>query len=238
MSDKKNIPIHIAIIMDGNGRWAKRRGLPRIEGHRKGMDAVRSVLKAARETGIKVLTLYGFSTENWKRPAEEVGFLMKACEAFLEKELHSMIKNDIRFRHIGRSEGLPVSLQNCLKNADELTKNNRGICVQLAFNYGARLEIVDAIKKIAQEVKEARYRPEDINEETVSDHLATQGIPDPDLLIRTSGEMRVSNFLLWQICYAEIYVTKKCWPDFDKRELMRAIKDYQKRLRRFGGVDG
>ena len=237
MIDKNKIPTHIAIIMDGNGRWAKRRGLPRSEGHRKGLGVVRDIIKAAGELGVKVLTLYAFSSENWKRTVDEVDFLMKSCEAFLNKELPSMIKNNIRFKHIGKLEDLPTSLQNCIRNSIELTRNNHKLCIQLAFNYGARLEIIDVIKKIAEDVKKGKLSSADITESLVSHYLYTKDVPDPDLLIRTSGEMRVSNFLLWQICYSEIYVTKKCWPDFNKRELMRAIEDYQKRCRRFGGVN-
>ena len=237
MIDKNKIPTHIAIIMDGNGRWAKRRGLPRSEGHRKGLGVVRDIIKAAGELGVEVLTLYAFSSENWKRTKDEVDFLMKSCEAFLNKELPSMIKNNIRFKHIGKLEDLPTSLQNCIRNSIELTRNNHKLCIQLAFNYGARLEIIDVIKKIAEDVKKGRLSSADITESLVSHYLYTKDVPDPDLLIRTSGEMRVSNFLLWQICYSEIYVTKKYWPDFNKRELMRAIEDYQKRCRRFGGVN-
>ena len=237
MIDKNKIPTHIAIIMDGNGRWAKRRGLPRSEGHRKGLGVVRDIIKAAGELGVKVLTLYAFSSENWKRTVDEVDFLMKSCEAFLNKELPSMIKNNIRFKHIGKLEDLPTSLQNCIRNSIELTRNNHKLCIQLAFNYGARLEIIDVIKKIAEDVKKGRLSSADITESLVSHYLYTKDVPDPDLLIRTSGEMRVSNFLLWQICYSEIYVTKKYWPDFNKRELMRAIEDYQKRCRRFGDVN-
>ena len=237
MIDKKKIPAHVAIIMDGNGRWAKRRGLPRTEGHRKGLKTIKEIIRAAAELDIRYLTLYAFSTENWKRTADEVDFLMKSCESFLEQELPSMIKNNIRFRHIGIMEELPQSLQNCISNAIELTRNNNKLSIQLAFNYGSRREMVEAIKKIAKEVKEGRLSCEDITERTVSGYLNTREVPDPDLLIRTSGELRVSNFLLWQICYSEIFVTKKYWPDFTKADLARSIEDFQKRRRRFGGVD-
>jgi undecaprenyl diphosphate synthase len=237
MTERKRVPTHIAIIMDGNGRWAKKRGLPRTEGHRKGMKVVKETIKSAQELGVRYLTLYAFSTENWKRPKEEVDFLMHMCQEMISRELTFMIKNDIRLLHIGRKDGLSDSLQSCIRNAEKLTENNRRLCVQLAFNYGSRLEILDAVKQIAEEVHAGRLSLEGITEEIVSDHLYTRRIPDPDLLIRTSGELRVSNFLLWQICYTEIYVTRKMWPDFSKRELMRSIEDYRKRSRRFGGVD-
>lgn len=236
-TEQKKVPAHIAIIMDGNGRWAKKRGLPRTEGHRKGMKVVKETIRSAQELGVRYLTLYAFSTENWKRPKEEVDFLMHMCQEMISRELTFMIKNDIRLLHIGRKDGLSDSLQSCIRNAEKLTENNRRLCVQLAFNYGSRLEILDAVKQIAGEVSAGRLSLEGITEEIVSDHLYTRAIPDPDLLIRTSGELRVSNFLLWQICYTEIYVTRKMWPDFSKRELMRSIEDYRKRSRRFGGVD-
>ena len=237
MTDRKRVPTHIAIIMDGNGRWAKKRGLPRTEGHRKGMKVVKETIKSAQELGVRYLTLYAFSTENWKRSKEEVDFLMNMCREMISKELTFMIKNDIRFLHIGRKDGLSESLQSCIHNAEKLTENNRRLSVQLAFNYGSRLEILDAIRQIAGEVSAGKLSLGGITEELVSEHLYTRRVPDPDLLIRTSGELRVSNFLLWQICYTEIYVTKKMWPDFSKRELMRSIEDYRKRSRRFGGVD-
>ncbi len=234
----EKVPQHIAIIMDGNGRWARRRGLPRTEGHRRGMKALRAIIKAAPEAGVKFLTLYAFSSENWKRPQTEVDFLMKMCEAMITMELPMLIKEDIRLRHIGRLEGLPESLQRCIRNAMDLTKNNRRLGLQLAFNYGGRLEILDAVRALAARVRDGALDPEAITEETFSDALYTRGIPDPDLLIRTSGELRVSNYLLWQIAYAEIFVTKKFWPDFNRRDLDLAIRSYQKRDRRFGGLDG
>ena len=236
MVRKGIIPTHIAIIMDGNGRWAKRKGLPRSEGHRRGLEVIRRVMEASCDFGVKYLTLYAFSTENWKRPPQEVDFLMRACESVITKELPFLLKKDIRLKHIGSTLGLSESLTNCIRHAVELTKNNRKLCFQLAFNYGSRSEIVEAVKKIAQEVKEGGLAIADITPETISRSLYTAGIPDPDLLIRTSGEMRLSNFLLWQICYSELYVTKKYWPDFSERELERAIKEYQKRHRRFGGT--
>ena len=231
------IPQHIAIIMDGNGRWARRRGMPRTEGHRRGMKAALAMLDNAVSCGVKYLTLYAFSSENWKRPKEEVAFLMKMCEGMIVKELPMLIRKNIRLRHVGRMGELPESLQRCMKNAIELTKNNHRLNLQLAFNYGSRVEILDAVKIIARAVKSGALTDEGITEQVFSDALYTKGIPDPDLLIRTSGEMRVSNYLLWQIAYAEIYVVKKFWPDFNKRDLMNAIKDFGKRQRRFGGID-
>ncbi len=235
--DKNKMPNHIAVIMDGNGRWAKRRGLSRSEGHRKGMNVLKETIKTCAAIGVKFLTVYAFSTENWKRPEKEVSFLMQMCERIITQEVPYMIQNDIRLRHIGRLEGLPESLQNCILRAQDLTRNNKKLSFQLAFNYGSRAEMVEAIREIAEDVKNGKLALCDINDELVSKHLYTKEIPDPDLLIRTSGEMRVSNFLLWQLAYTEFYVMKKFWPDFNKRELLRAIKDYQKRCRRFGGVD-
>ena len=234
---KEKFPKHIAIIMDGNGRWARRKGLPRSEGHRKGLSVIREILKASLEFGVGYLTLYAFSTENWKRPSEEVDFLMRSCEDVITRELPFLLINDIRFKHIGSLDGLPLSLKGCIRSAAELTKNNRKLCLGLAFNYGSRSEIVEAVKKISQQVKEGSLDISNITEETVSSFLYTSDVPDPDLLIRTSGEMRLSNFLLWQICYSELYVTKIYWPDFSKRHFGRAIREYQKRSRRFGGTD-
>jgi undecaprenyl diphosphate synthase len=230
------VPQHIAIIMDGNGRWAQRHGLPRSEGHRRGMKVVREIIRAAARLKVGHLTLYAFSSENWKRPKEEVAFLMKACETMLRQELTMLLKEGVRLRHIGREDELPVSLQQMLANAARVTRDNRRLNLQLAFNYGARREIVDAVRKIAGEVKAGRLAVDAIDERTVAGSLYTADIPDPDLLVRTSGEMRISNFLLWQICYAEIYVTRKFWPDFSKAELERAICAFQKRHRRFGGL--
>ncbi len=235
--DSKRIPAHIAIIMDGNGRWAKRRGLARVMGHKKGLDSVRRVIRAAQDLNIKFLTLYAFSSENWKRPPEEIDFLMRSCEAFIIEELSEMIKNDVRLKHIGLRGELTPSLRACINNAEELTKNNHKLCVQLAFNYGSRREIIDAVKKIVSDALNTKIALDSIDEGLFSSYLNTAGVPDPDLLIRTSGEMRLSNFLLWQICYTEIFVVKKFWPDFTARDLLAAIEDYQKRKRRFGGID-
>lgn len=234
---KRPVPSHVAIIMDGNGRWAKRRGLARIEGHRRGMLRIKEVIQAAMESGIKYLTLYAFSTENWKRSKEEVDFLMKACEKFITDELPMLVKKDIALRHLGSSRDLPESLKHCIANACALTKGNKKLFLQLAFNYGSRAEIIDAVKKIAADVKAGRLAVDSIDEDVMSRSLTTAGIPDPDLWIRTSREMRLSNFLLWQLCYTELYVDEKCWPDFDRRRFLRALREYQKRSRRFGGVD-
>lgn len=221
--------------MDGNGRWAKKRGLPRIAGHRAGAKSVKEAIEGAKESGVRILTLYAFSTENWKRPKYEVAALFKLLEDYIDREAESLHKNDIRLSVIGRIEGLPGSVQKKLRDIAEKTKNNKSLVLNLALNYGGRTEITDAVRRIAGECQSQRLRPEEIDENTFSNYLYTKGIPDPDLLIRTSGEMRVSNFLLWQISYAEIYVTKKLWPDFKKRDFKKAITDYLGRERRYGG---
>ncbi|MFH1655356.1 MAG: isoprenyl transferase [Candidatus Omnitrophota bacterium] len=230
----RQIPNHIAIIMDGNGRWAKRRGLPRAAGHRVGIDKIKKIIKAADELGIKILTLFAFSTENWKRPRREVSMLMHSLENFLDKEFSELMENNIRLKVIGRDEPLPKKLLEKLKKTQDLSKDNTGIMVNLAFNYGGRTEIVDAAKKIAQGVLDNKYNLEQINEDSFSNFLYTAGQLEPDLLIRTSGEMRISNFLLWQLSYAELYFTERFWPDFNKQDLEDAIKEYQSRDRRFG----
>lgn len=234
---KSKVPEHIAFIMDGNGRWAKRRGLARIEGHARGLNRIREVIKTAQDVGVKYLTFYAFSSENWKRPAAEVGFLMKACENFIRDELPGLIKGDISLRHIGRLDGLPPSLQQSITRACELTRNNRKLTIQLAFNYGSRQEIVEAVRKISADVTAGVFTIDAIDEDMISRYLYTSGVPDPDLLIRTSGEMRISNFLLWQLSYAEFYCIERCWPDFDRRQFLKAVAEFQKRSRRFGGVD-
>ncbi|MEE9499883.1 MAG: isoprenyl transferase [Candidatus Omnitrophota bacterium] len=233
--DRSKFPHHVAIIMDGNGRWARRRLLPKIAGHRAGIKSVEEVIKAAKELGIKILTLYVFSTENWKRPKREIDALMRLLEAYLDREAERIAKEGIRIRGIGRIRGLPAAVQLKLSKIEERTIKNSDILVNLALNYGARSEIVDATKKIAKSVKQNKLNPDDISEDNFSDYLYTAGLPDPDMLIRTSGEMRVSNFLLWQISYAEIYITKKLWPDFRKKDLEKAILDYQEKDRRYGG---
>jgi undecaprenyl diphosphate synthase len=234
-SPKKN-PRHIAIIMDGNGRWASVRGLPRLEGHRAGAEAVRRITTACAELGVEYLTLYAFSVENWKRPKKEINGLMRYLRRYLKNELQLMQDNNIRLLAIGRLEGLPAGVQKSLSATMKATSKNTGMKLVLALNYGGRSEIVDGVKKILREGIAGRLTPEMIDEETFSRYLYTSGIPDPELLIRTSGEMRVSNFLLWEISYAEIVVTPTYWPAFDRKELMAAIADFQSRQRRFGGL--
>ncbi len=234
MIDPDRIPEHVAIIMDGNGRWAKARGLPNLAGHRAGVKTARAILEAAKKLGIKILTLYTFSTENWKRPKKEVEGLFKLLENSLEKEVHKLDKNDIRFSVIGDLAGLPKNLRKKLESAITRTRKNSSFILNLALNYGSRQEIVEAVRRIAKEAVLGRIDPARIDEEIFSDHLYTKGLPDPDLLIRTSGEKRVSNFLLWQISYSEIYITEKYWPDFDSSDLEKAVIDYQRRERRFG----
>ncbi|MCZ6669407.1 MAG: isoprenyl transferase [Acidobacteria bacterium] len=236
--DFRKLPRHVAIIMDGNGRWATLRNLPRVIGHRAGIDAVRDVVEASSRLGLQVLTLYAFSLENWKRPKNEVDTLMALLMEYVQLELPTLMKNDIRFRVIGRTEGLDSPVQQELDKAVAATGKNGGLLFNIALCYGGRAEIVDACQRLLDEtVGEGRPVPR-LDEELFASYLYTAGIPDPDLLIRTSGELRISNFLLWQIAYAEIWVTKTLWPDFRKKELLLAIRDYQKRERRYGGVDG
>jgi undecaprenyl diphosphate synthase len=232
--EKEKLPHHIAIIMDGNGRWAKKKSLNRISGHIKGVDAVRDTVTACRELGIKVLTLYGFSVENWKRPKGEVLALMGLLKEYLLKEREEMIQNNIRLSAIGRLEDLPLDVQNTLGETIRKTEHCDGMILNLALSYGGRSEILHATQGILSDFKKGKIKPEEINLQCFSQYLWTRGIPDPDLLIRTSGEYRISNFLLWQIAYTELYVTETLWPDFDREELLRAIADYQSRERRFG----
>lgn len=231
----KNIPRHVAIIMDGNGRWAARRGLPRMAGHRQGVKSAREAVKAAGDLGVKVLTLYTFSTENWKRPRREIEMLFRMLEEYIDKESDKLDKNNIRFSVIGRIEELPAVLKAKLKKTADRTKNNTGLTLNLALNYGGRPEIIDAVRKVASDAKEGRIAVGDISEEKFSSYLYTENLPDPDLMIRTSGEYRLSNFLLWQLAYAELYVTKKLWPDFNKNDFKKAVDEYSRRERRFGG---
>jgi undecaprenyl diphosphate synthase len=226
------LPAHVAIIMDGNGRWAEQRHLPRVEGHRAGTEAVRETVETAARLGMSVLTLYAFSMENWKRPATEVGVLMTLLKRYLRSELNTLLGNDIRFQVIGRIEELPADVQDELGQAIERTRGNRGMLFNIALNYGGRAEIVDAARRAIR----AGVRADDLDEQRFAGLLYTAGQPDPDLLIRTSGEMRVSNYLLWQIAYAEIYVTDTLWPDFRRRHLLEAVLAYQKRERRYGGI--
>jgi undecaprenyl diphosphate synthase len=226
------LPAHVAVIMDGNGRWAAQRHLPRVEGHRAGIDAVRDIVETSARLGIQVLTLYAFSVENWKRPAAEVSTLMLLLKRYLRSELSTLLKNDIRFKVVGRMEDLAPDVQAELRDAEAKTSKNRGMEFNIALNYGGRAEIVEAAKRIIS----AGVPAGALDEAKFSEYLYTAGQPDPDLLIRTSGEMRVSNFLLWQIAYAEIWVTDTLWPDFRARHLLEAIVAYQKRDRRYGGI--
>ena len=228
----ERLPAHIAIIMDGNGRWAAQRHLPRVEGHRAGIDAVRDTVETAARLGLGVLTLYAFSVENWKRPASEVSTLMRLLKRYLRAELDTLLANDIRFGVIGRMEELSPEIQDELHVAIERTAQSKGMLFNIALNYGGRAEIVDAARRAI----ESGVRPEALDEDRFAGFLYTAGQPDPDLLIRTSGEMRVSNYLLWQIAYAEIYVTETLWPDFRRRHLLEAVLAYQKRERRYGGI--
>jgi len=234
--DLARLPRHIAVIMDGNGRWAKQRGSPRVEGHRAGIASVRETVETCARLELDALTLYAFSVENWKRPRFEIVTLMALLKEYLAKELSNLIKNDIRFRVVGRMNELDASVQKALSHGLAATSSCRGMTFNIALNYGGRTEIVDACRSLANDVQAGRLTPEQIDEETLGSRLGTAGVPDPDLLIRTSGEMRVSNFLLWQIAYSEIWVTPTLWPDFRKRHLFEAILDYQKRERRYGGV--
>jgi undecaprenyl diphosphate synthase len=232
--DRERLPRHVAVIMDGNGRWAERRGLSRIEGHRAGVDAVRDTVESAAELGIEVLTLYAFSVENWKRPRYEVWTLMNLLKEYVRREREALVKNDIRFRVIGRWQELEPSVRRELERTLEATAQCEGMIFNVALNYGGRCEIVDACRRIVADW--AAGKRVDIDEQSLGDYLYTAGQPDPDLLIRTSGELRVSNFLLWQIAYTELWVTETLWPDFRRRDLYGAIIAYQGRDRRFGGV--
>jgi undecaprenyl diphosphate synthase len=235
--DFGRMPRHIAVIMDGNGRWAKSRNLPRVEGHRAGIASVREIVETAARLELGVMTLYAFSVENWKRPRFEVATLMMLLKEYLRKELATLMENNIRFSPIGRIEGLDPSVQRELRYAEKETAKNTGLLFQIALNYGGRAEIIDTVNRIMQVLREKEMSDAVIDEDFFANHLYTANIDDPDLLIRTSGELRVSNFLLWQIAYAEIHVTKVLWPDFRRRNLFEAIIDFQSRDRRFGGVD-
>jgi len=228
------IPTHIAIIMDGNGRWAKRRGLPRVAGHREGVKSVRDVVEACAQLGVKYLTLFAFSTENWRRPKEEIDTLMKLLIKTLRSETEKLHKNDIKLMAIGDIDSLPKEVRQELKEAMEKTRNNKRMVLNLALSYSGRWEIIEAVKEIARDVKKGKVKIEEIDDKLFSNYLKTAGIPDPDLLIRTSGELRISNFLLWQIAYTELYITDCLWPDFRRKHLYEAIRDYQRRERRFG----
>ena len=231
-----NLPRHVAVIMDGNGRWAKSRHLPRIEGHRRGADSAREIIRTAGELGIKYLTLYAFSAENWNRPKDEVDALMKYLVHYLKTETKELNKSNVRLEVIGQIHRLPDHVQEQLAKAIAALSKNNGLTLIMALSYGSRLEIVDAVRQISEKVKTGKLDPADITEEVISNHLWTRNVPDPDLLIRTSGEMRVSNFLLWQISYAELVVTPTLWPDFKSPQFIAALEEYARRHRRFGGI--
>ena len=233
---KANLPQHIAIIMDGNGRWAKQRHLPRVEGHRRGAESARTIIRAAGEMGIKYLTLYAFSTENWSRPKDEVDTLMKYLIQYLKRETPELDKSNVRLQVIGQIWRLPENVQEQIRKSIATLNKNNGLTLVLALSYSGRSELVDAVRAIAAKTKDGALDPADINERVISEHLHTRNWPDPDLLIRTSGEMRVSNFLLWQISYAEFVLTPTLWPDFRKPQLIEAIEEYARRHRRFGAV--
>jgi undecaprenyl diphosphate synthase len=234
--DPARLPRHIAVIMDGNGRWARQRGLPRVQGHAQGVYSVRATVEECCRLGIGQLTLYCLSSENWKRPQTELDFLMALLEQYLVEERAEILEQNIRFETIGRRADLPGAVLREIDENIRLTRDNRGMTLCLAINYGGRTELVDAMRRLAEQVRSGELAPEDIDEDAISGALYTAGMPDPDLLIRTAAEMRVSNFLLWQISYAELWVTQKCWPDFDADTLRQALHDYARRERRFGGL--
>jgi undecaprenyl diphosphate synthase len=235
MSDNQQalrVPRHIAIIMDGNGRWAQQRGLPRLAGHRAGTENIRRIVTECTEQGVRYLTLYAFSTENWSRPSLEVNGLMRIFSEFIDREMQALHKENVQVRHLGRMDNVAELLQRKIRRAVELTRNNTRLTLAVAFNYGGRLDIVDAVRELVAE----KVSPEAITEQVLADHLSTRGMPDPDLIIRTSGEWRLSNFLIWQAAYSEYWVTPAFWPDFGPEQLRQAIQDYGQRERRFGGL--
>ncbi len=231
-----NIPQHVAIIMDGNGRWARQRGLPRVAGHHSGMKTVKNITLAANELGIRILTMYAFSTENWKRPKEEVDYLMKLPQEFLSIELDELIANNVQVRMMGWPEHLPPHTLQAVETAIQETKHNTGLILNFALNYGSRKEIIEAVRRIAEEVKDGTINPENIDDRDLSMRLLSYDLPDPDLLIRTSGEIRISNFMLWQCAYTEFVFTDVLWPAFTKEHFYEAIQTYQQRVRRYGGL--
>ncbi len=236
VDDKAVVPRHVAIIMDGNGRWAQARGLPRTEGHRKGMEAVRRIIRHASHRGLDQLTLYSFSSENWRRPAEEVGFLMGLLKFFIRRDLAELHAENVRVKVIGEREGLPVDIAGLLDEAESLTRANTGLTLAIAFNYGGRQEIVGAVRALAEKVARGEISPQDIDADAIDAELHTAAMPEPDLVIRTSGEKRLSNFLLWQAAYSELVFSPVLWPDFDEAAFDAAILEYNARERRFGGV--
>ncbi len=235
--DPAKIPRHVAVIMDGNGRWAKQRMMNRIRGHEKGAETVRTIVETSREVGIGALTLYAFSTENWRRPRAEIAALMTLLKRFLQSEKETMLKNDIRLNVVGQPRRLPADVREALDGTMTATAANKSMTLNLALSYGGRTEITEAVQAIARKAADGAVNPDDITADTVADHLYTAGMPDPDLLIRTSGEMRISNFLLWQIAYAELFITDTLWPDFGRDEFIDILRDYQRRDRRFGKVN-
>ena len=236
MGIRGEMPKHVAIIMDGNGRWAEKRGLSRIEGHKRGVERVDEIVEEASRIGIKYLTLFAFSTENWKRPEYEVSFLMDLLKLYLETKKEKMLKNNIRFNVMGRIDGLPADVREKIEEVLEATRGCDGLVLTLALNYGGRAEIVDAVRKLIKRLSDNGLKPEEVDEEIFSRFLYCPWLPEPDLLIRTSGEQRISNFMLWQLAYTELYFTSVLWPDFTKEEFLRAIEDYKRRERRFGGL--
>ena len=230
------MPAHVAVIMDGNGRWATRRGLPRVAGHREGVKAARALVRAADAVGLRFLTLYAFSTENWRRPEDEVTTLMRLLEESIYRELPELMERNVQLRVIGRPTGVPLPVRRGIDHVVRETRANTGLTLLMAFNYGGRDELLDAFRALAERVQAGELTPADISEAHVSQALYTDGVPDPDLLIRTSGEMRISNFLLWQIAYTELWMTPTLWPDFGPGDLYRAVAEFQRRTRRFGGV--
>jgi undecaprenyl diphosphate synthase len=237
-SKKEHIPAHIAIIMDGNGRWAKKRALPRVAGHHEGMKTVRKITRLANDLGVRALTVYAFSTENWKRPKLEVDFIMRLPEEFLGKYLPELIEQNVKVVMMGENETLPRHTQAAVEKAIEQTKDNTGLVLNFALNYGSRAEIAQAMQKIGQQIQAGTLDYTDVNEDLVSSHLMTCDLPEPDLLIRTSGEVRLSNFMLWQLAYTEFWFTDTLWPDFDESCLLDAVESYQNRNRRYGGLKG
>ncbi len=235
--DKQKVPEHIAIIMDGNGRWATKKGLPRTYGHKKGVEVLKEILKASTKVGCKVLTVYAFSTENWTRPTKEVSFLINLFSEVLRNEIEEINKESTRIKFIGDLTPFPETLKQIISNSESLTKNNNKFLLNVCVNYGGRQEIVKVAKKLALKSSSGEIKPSEVNEELFNSELLTQGIKDPELLIRTSGEKRISNFLLWQLAYSEIYISDVLWPDFNEFEFLKAIIDYQSRNRRFGGIE-
>ena len=236
MEEKLNIPAHVALILDGNGRWAKKRGLPRQMGHKKGCETVEQIVEDAARLGIRYLTVYGFSTENWKRPEEEVGALMQLFRYYTKRLLKIAVENNIRVKMIGERSRFAADIVEGINRLEESTRDNTGLTFVIAVNYGSRDEITRAVRKIMADVKDGKLKEEQMTEAVFASYLDTKDIPDPDLLIRTSGELRLSNYLLWQLAYAELYVTDCLWPDFSREELLEALRQYNKRERRFGGV--